>query len=294
MGRETLERVLVTGSQGQLGAAFVKRLSACGHVAGVDVDDLDIAEPARVRDFVRAYRPSAIINCAAFTDVDGAESRPLAAFRVNAEAVWCLAAMASELEAVLVHYSTEFVFDGRLGRPYTEDDEPAPQSVYGMTKLVGERFAGRAKRSYVLRLSSLYGGHTRRTTVDWILRQAQAGQRVPAFADRTVSPSYVPDVVEATLDLVVSEAPSGLYNCGSADSCTWADLAAQALAACGRPELLERVPFLAQPNRAVRPKNCTMSSAKLCAAVVGGPRAWRDALADYLLRLGIAVGGAEA
>ena len=112
---------------------------------------------------------------------------------------------------------------GTLDRPYTEDDEPAPQSVYGMTKLVGERFAQRAERSYVLRLSSLYGGHTRRTTVDWILRQAQAGQRVTAFADRTVSPSYVPDVVEATLELVANAAPFGLYNCGSVDSCTWAD-----------------------------------------------------------------------
>jgi len=289
-----LERVLVTGSQGQLGAAFVKRLSASGQVTGVDVDELDIAEPARVRDFVRTYRPSAIINCAAFTDVDGAESRPLVAFRVNAEAVWCLAGMAREFDAVLVHYSTEFVFDGTLGRPYDENDEPAPQSVYGMTKLAGERFARHAERSYVLRLSSLYGGHTRRTTVDWILRQAQAGQRVTAFADRTVSPSYVPDVVEATLDLVVGAAPFGLYNCGSVDGCTWAELAERALAACGRPDLLDRVPFVAQPNRAVRPKNCTMSSAKLHGQVVIAPRRWSDALADYVLRLGIGGGGGEA
>jgi dTDP-4-dehydrorhamnose reductase len=294
MACNALERVLVTGSQGQLGAAFVKRLSACGPVTGVDVDDLDIAEPARVRDFVRAYKPSAIINCAAFTDVDGAESRPLAAIRVNAEAVWCLAGMARELGAVLVHYSTEFVYDGTLGRPYTEDDEPAPQSVYGMTKLAGERFAGHAEKSYVLRLSSLYGGHTRRTTVDWILRQAQAGQRVTAFADRTVSPSYVPDVVEATLDLVGRAAPFGLYNCGSVDCCSWAELAERALAACGRPDLLERVPFVAQPNRAVRPKNCSMSSARLCGQVVAAPRSWSDALSDYLLRLGIGVGGGGA
>jgi dTDP-4-dehydrorhamnose reductase len=284
-----LERVLVTGSKGQLGAAFVTRLSALGHVAGVDVDELDIADSPRVRDFVRACRPTAIINCAAFTDVDGAESRPLEAFRVNAEAVWCLAGMARELDAVLVHYSTEFVYDGTLGRPYTEDDEPAPQSVYGMSKLAGERFARQAERSYVLRLSSLYGGHARRTTVDWILRQAQAGQRVTAFADRTVSPSYVPDVVEATLDLVVNAAPFGLYNCGSVDSCSWAELAERALAACGRPDLLERVPFVANPNKAVRPKNCTMSSAKLCSQVARAPRRWSDALDDYIVRVGIGV-----
>ena len=156
-----------------------------------------------------------------------------------------------------------------------------------MTKLVGERFALSAERSYALRLSSLYGGHTRRTTVDWILRQAQAGQPVTAFADRTVSPSYVPDVIEATLELLVREAPFGLYNCGSVDWCSWADVAEQVLAACGRPELLQRVPFVSQPNRAVRPKNCTMSSAKLCAQLATAPRRWREALSDYLARVGI-------
>ena len=177
MARSVLERVLVTGSKGQFGAAFVTRLSAHAHVTGVDVDDVDLSDPALLRAFVRRCRPTAIINCAAFTDVDGAESRPLDAYRVNAEAVWCLAGLASELEAVLVHYSTEFVYDGTLDRPYTERDDTAPQSVYGMTKLVGERFALGAGRNYVLRLSSLYGGHTRRTTIDWFLRQAEAGQR---------------------------------------------------------------------------------------------------------------------
>jgi dTDP-4-dehydrorhamnose reductase len=288
MGRVgALERVLVTGSNGQLGAAFVNALSADGEVAGVDLDTLDIGEPARLRDFVRSYRPTVILNCAAFNDVDGAESRPLAAYRVNAEAVWVLAGMARELDAVFVHYTTEFVYDGTLERPYAEDDEPAPQSVYGMTKLVGERFAQRAERSYVLRLSSLYGGHTRRTTVDWILRQAQAGQSVTAFTDRTVSPSYVPDVVPATLELVVKAAPFGLYNCGSVDSCTWADLAKRVLEACARPDLLQRAPFVAAPNRAVRPKNCTMSSAKLCGQVAETPRRWGEALSDYLARPGV-------
>jgi dTDP-4-dehydrorhamnose reductase len=283
MERDVLERVLVTGSRGQLGAAFVKRLSADRQVVGVDLDDLDITDPARVRDFVRACRPSLILNCAAFNDVDGAETRVLAAYRVNGEAVWTLATLAAELDATFVHYSTEFVYDGQLERPYTEADDPAPQSVYGMTKLVGERFALLAARSYVLRLSSLYGGHTGRTTIDWIVRQGLAGQRVPAFADRTVSPSYVPDVVEATLSLASGTAPFGLYNCGSADWSTWADLAARVLAACGRPDLLDAVSFAASPNRATRPRNCAMSSAPL-GRVASAPRTWSEALFDYLSR----------
>jgi len=276
-----LTRVLVTGSDGQLGTAFVNRLSASVPVTGVDLGSLDLTSPARVRECVRDCRPTLVINCAAFNDVDGAEARPLEAYRVNAEAVWTLAALANELDALLVHYSTEFVYDGCLDRPYTEDDDPSPQSVYGMTKLAGERFAAAARRNYVLRLSSLYGGHTRRTTIDWIERQARAGQRVTAFSDRTVSPSYVPDVVEATLDLLAGPAPFGLYNCGSSDWCTWADVAERVLQARGRPDLLDRVPFAAAAGRAARPRHCAMSSGRLCRHAAH-PRTWAAALDDYL------------
>lgn len=288
MSTPVLERVLVTGSKGQLGKAFIDQLSVGCSVTGVDIDDLDVANGARVREFVRRCRPTAIINCAAFTNVDGAESQPLDAIRANVEAVWNLARLADDCGALLLHFSTEFVWDGALDRPYTEHDEPAPQSVYGITKLLGERFALSAGRSYVLRLSSLYGGHTGRTSVDWIVRQAQANQPVTAFSDRTVSPSYVPDVVSASLDLVRAGAPFGLYNCGSTDWCTWAELAAHVLDAVGRPELLAPIPFVSQPNRAVRPRNCTMSSVKLARQVAVPPRPWREALSDYLARLGIA------
>ena len=278
-----MTRVMITGSKGQLGTAFVDRLSGHAEVFGVDVDELDITDAARVREFVLRHRPTLILNCAAFNDVDGAERQPLAAYRLNAEAVWTLATLARESGAVLVHYSTDFVYDGHTDKPYTEDDEPSPLSIYGMTKLVGERYASLAPSSYVLRLSSLYGGHTRRTSVDWMIRQGLAGQRVPAFVDRTVSPSYVPDVVKATLELVGGSAPFGLYNCGSVDWCTWADLAARVLESCGRPDLLDPVPFAAAPNRAARPRNCAMSTARLGQIAIT-PRTWSDALADYLSR----------
>jgi dTDP-4-dehydrorhamnose reductase len=277
-------RALVTGADGQLGRAFVNRLSGASDVTAIDVETLDLTAVARVREFVRDCRPTLVLNCAAFNDVDGAERTPLEAFRVNAEAVWTLAGLANEIDALLVHYSTEFVHDGRLERPYTEDDDPSPQSVYGMTKLAGERFAATARRAHVLRLSSLYGGHTKRTTIDWIDRQARAGQRVTAFADRTVSPSYVPDVVEATLDLAGGSAPFGLYQCGASDWCTWADIAQRVLQARGRPDLLDRVPFADTPGRAARPKHCAMSSARL-SAVARPPRSWADALDHYLSTL---------
>lgn len=283
MAEGCLTRVLVTGADGQLGSAFVERLSEATAVRGIDVGSLDITEPATVRRFVAAFRPTLILNCAAFTDVDGAERQPLAAYRVNAEAVLTLALAAEDAGAVFVHYSTDFVHDGCQARPYTEDDEPRPQSMYGVTKLVGERYAGAASRRYVLRLSSLYGGRHRRTSVDWMIRQAQAGERIPAFVDRTVSPSYVPDVVEVTLRLLGGPAPFGLYNCGSADWCTWADIASRVLARWQRHELLDPKPFADVPGRASRPKNCALSSQRLMAAGAS-PRTWARALDDYLDR----------
>ena len=284
------ERILVVGSKGQLGAAFVSRLSPERHVAGVDLDELDITDPARVAEAVRSFGPGLILNCAAFNDVDGAEARALEAYRVNGEAVWTLASLAHERGAVLVHYSSEFVYDGRQDRPYTEDDDVAPQSVYGATKLIGERFAAAAPKHYVLRLSSLYGGHTGRTNIDWFVRQGLAGSPVRAFRDRTVSPSFVPDVVQATVDLVSGGAPFGLYNCGSPDWCTWADIAARVLDAFGRPDLLETAAFTNTPGRAVRPQHCAMSSARLC-SVVRSPRPWREALDAYLAGRGLRAGG---
>jgi len=257
------------------------RLSGITDATGVDVDQLDITNAANVRDFVRTLKPTLIVNCAAFNDVDGAESNPLAALRTNGDAVWTLAMLARGLGALFVHYTTEFVFDGQLDRPYTEEDEPAPTSVYGMSKLVGERFAIMAGRHYVLRLSSVYGGHARRTAVDWILAQCRAGRKVTAFADRTVSPSYVPDIVEATIELAVGSAPFGTYHCGSCDWCAWTDIATQILARIGKAELLESVRFANATHKAARPRNCAMSSEKLKGVGVA-TRAWSDALADYL------------
>ena len=134
----TDQTLMVIGAGGQLGRAMVERCAGAAAVHAYTRQDLDAGDARAVASEVERVKPTLLINCSAFTDVDGAETRPLAAFRVNAEAVWCLARLAREFDAVLVHYSTEFVYDGTLGRPYVEDDEPGPQSVYGISKLAGE------------------------------------------------------------------------------------------------------------------------------------------------------------
>jgi dTDP-4-dehydrorhamnose reductase len=279
--RPDVSGILVTGARGQLGAACVAQWSGSAHAVGVDMDTLDITREADVASFTRRMRPSLIINCAAFNDVDGAERAPEQARLVNFEAVRTLARVAEECGATLVHYSTDFVFDGTREEPYVEEDLPAPTSVYGSSKMLGEGAAASVERHYVLRLSSLYGGHTRKSGVDWMVRQASLGQPVRAFADRTVSPSYVPDVARITMALVERRAPYGLYHCGSTGWCTWSELAAHVLERVGRPDLLQAVPFVPSEYRAVRPRHCALANRRLGREGLA-PLHWRAALDHYL------------
>jgi dTDP-4-dehydrorhamnose reductase len=176
-----------------------------------------MADPDAVARAVATVRPDVIINCAAFNDVDGAESAPVAALAVNAFAPRNLARAARDADAVLVHYGTDFVFDGRASQPYDEMATPSPQSTYAASKLLGEWFALEAPHSYVLRVESLFGSPLnwtgRRGTFDGILSNLEQGREVRAFTDRIVSPGYVVDIAAATRHLVMSAAAPGLYHC---------------------------------------------------------------------------------
>jgi dTDP-4-dehydrorhamnose reductase len=201
---------LVLGAGGQLGQAMAAELPARHEVVTLTRADVDVTSDAALTRAVTAICPDIIINCAAFTAVDDAERVPAEALAVNAWSVRTLARLASDLDATLVHYSTDFVFDGESGRPYTEDDEPNPRSAYAASKLVGEWLAAEAPRAYVLRVESLFGGPQTRSSVDRLLAGIRAATPVRAFSDRTVSPSYVNDVVRATDRLIDDEAPCGV------------------------------------------------------------------------------------
>jgi dTDP-4-dehydrorhamnose reductase len=272
---------LVTGADGQLGAALVDRLQGAARVVGIDKRQLDVGDAESVRRFVCGLGPRLILNCAAFNDVDGAEADPLEALRINSAAVWTLGSLAREVGALFVHYSSDFVFDGSQEAPYSEEDVARPLSVYGMSKLLGEHCAAAAPRHYILRLSSLFGGHTRRTFVDHIISLGVSGQRVTAFVDRTVSPSFVPDVVEATLALVTHKAPHGIYHCGSGGSTNWCELAAHILSKLGRADLLEPMPFEDRAGHAIRPRHCALSGAKLTSLGIQ-VSTWMDTVDHYV------------
>jgi dTDP-4-dehydrorhamnose reductase len=230
---------------------------------------------------VQADRPDVVINCAAYNDVERAEDEPDKALTANAFAVRVLARAAHEIGATLVHYSTDFVFDGKTSRPYVEDDVPNPQSAYGQSKLLGEWFALEAPRAFVLRVESLFGGANAKSSIDRIAQAIAEGREANVFRDRIVSPSYVVDVAAATKALLARGEP-GLYHCVGTGHANWHEVGLEIARVMGkeREARLQPVSVADVPLRASRPQFAALCNDKL-GRVVPLPT-WQDALRRYL------------
>jgi dTDP-4-dehydrorhamnose reductase len=281
-------RVLLTGASGQLGAAMAQALAGCEMTAHTSAT-LDVTDPDAVRRAVADARPDIVINCAAFNDVDGAEDRPDAALAVNAFGVRSLARAAEEAGAVLVHYSTEFVFDGLAAEPYAEEATPAPRSAYGASKLLGEWFALDAPFALVLRVESLFGTlrdwQGRRGSFDGIVAGLEAGREVRVFSDRVVSPGYVHDIAAATTHLLDTGAAAGLYHCVNGGAATWEEIARAVAGLLGVEPRLRPITMDNVVLRAPRPRYCALDTRKLAAAGFEMP-SWHDALRRWLAARG--------
>jgi dTDP-4-dehydrorhamnose reductase len=278
-------RIVVTGAAGQLGS-FIVQTFADREVIALTRADLDITDPVDVRDVVGRLSPSVIINCAAFNDVDRAEDDAPSAFAGNAFALRSLARAAEVAGAALVHYSSDFVFDGTgRGRPYLESDPPSPRSVYAASKLVGEWFAGEAPRAYVLRVESLFGcgrgWQGRRGTLDTLVGRLEAGDEVRAFTDRVVSPSRLVDVSAATRHLLDVDAEPGLYHCVNTGHATWVEIVDHASRQLGLTARATRVVTSDVPMQASRPVYCALDNAKLAEAGFSMPP-WSTAVDEWL------------
>lgn len=288
-------RIAVVGAGGQLGAAVVHECGARHEAIAFTRRDLDARDSGAVRAAMDRVRPDVIVNGAAFTDVDAAEERPEEALDVNAFAVRALAHAAERHAATLVHYSTDFVFDGRAAEPYTEEQPTNPRSVYAASKLLGEWFAldvnGRGRGfAYVLRVESLFGrapdGPAAKGSIAGIVNTLTAGGSPRVFQDRTISPTYVIDAARATRQLVELEVrarPPGIYHCVNSGSCTWLEFAQELARQLGIKPRLTPVRMADVPLRAQRPQYCALSNAKLRSVGISMPR-WQDALAHYLER----------
>ena len=257
--------------------------------AGYDVvplshRELDITVPQRVTAAMKDLQPNVVINCSAYNAVDDAETEREIAFRVNADGPGQLADAAQRSGAAIVHYSSDFVFDGCARLPYTEDAMPNPLNVYGESKLAGERAVSCHNRHYILRVESLFGGQvvgTRRSTVDYLADCIESGTRVRAITDRTVSVSYVDDVVLVTRALLERRAPFGICHCVASGWTTWFELANEIAAFLGVKARVVPVRSQDFPTVARRPRFCALSNRKLVQLGLEPP-GWRLTLARYL------------
>jgi len=278
-------KVVVVGARGQLGAAVVQELAAAHQVFALGHEDLDVTSDRDVAAAMAMRRPDAIINCAAFNDVDGAEERPADALSLNAFAVRALARAAADLDGILVHYGTDFVFDGKASEPYREEDRPNPRSVYAVSKLLGEWFAADAPKTYVLRVESLFGrargARPAKGSVAGILGTLTAGGAPRVFEDRTVTPTYIIDAAAVTRRLIESAAPFGLYHCVSSGHCTWLEFAQELARQLGVDARFVPMRMADVSLPAERPQYCALANDKLRSVGISMPT-WQDALARYL------------
>jgi dTDP-4-dehydrorhamnose reductase len=288
--------IVLLGSAGQVGLALSGMLGSFARVTAFDQDTLDIADTGALRSALRAARPAVVVNAAAFTDVDGAERDEATATRVNGDAVAALGEECRSLRAGLVHYSTDFVFDGRASRPYREDDATAPLGAYGRSKLAGEQaLTASSAPAVVLRTAWVYSPR-RRSFVASILRLARERETLRIVSDQVGSPTFAGDLACATALLVygVRKDPfgalddaRGIYHLAGGGVATRHELATATIASDPnasehRVRLVEPVSTSEYPLPAPRPAFAPLDCEKFERRFGIALPPWREALARAL------------
>ncbi|MBI1831600.1 MAG: dTDP-4-dehydrorhamnose reductase [Planctomycetes bacterium] len=274
-------KIVILGAAGQLGRQLVRCLR--GDVIALSHADTDLREPDRIRDLVKKIRPDAVVNAAAYTQVDRAQSEPAGAFAVNAHGVRDLAAICRDLDCTLLHFSSDYVFgqDASRTMPYRETDAPGPINVYGASKLAGEEFVRAiCPRHFIVRTCGLYGPQSN-NFVETMLRKAAEGGVIRVVADQTCTPTSALDLAEAAHALLESQA-FGLYHVTNAGSCTWHEFAGAIFEIAKKNVPLEAITSAQHVAAARRPRYsvlCNHSWAERGFALL---RPWREAIEYFL------------
>ena len=283
----TKKRVAIFGSGGQLGVELKREFAARGYdVTGYERTSVDITDAARVERRLATLDPAVVVNAAAYNQVDVAEQEPQAAFLVNALAVRNLAMACRQVDARLVHFSTDYVFDGAAGRAYTEDDVPHPLGAYAVSKLAGELYArAYLDRALIVRTSGVFGPGGLRTArgnfIEVMLRLAKRGGPIRVVADHVASPTYAPALASRTVDLVQRE-QDGILHAGGGAAVSWFDFARMIFEAAGVSPELRPTDDRQYRTAARRPKYSALSNAKLEALGVDPMPPLDEAVRSYL------------
>ena len=277
-------KVIVTGSSGLVGRAMVSHLSAEGESAiGLDHESLDITDGPAVENAVTAERPDVVVNCAAWTDVDGCESNRDRAMAANAQGPETLALACAKAGALFITISTDYVFDGTKEGFYTQSDEPKPLSVYGVSKLEGELRARAAwPRTIVVRTGYIFGAGGR-NFLSTLITRAERGEPLKAITDMVGTPTYAPDLAARILDLARLDRPEIYHVVNAGDGASFADFTACMLEKAGFNEgLLQPVTLESLGRPAPRPRNSKLRC--LVSETLGLEPLpfWQDALSQFI------------
>lgn len=289
-------RILVTGARGQLGVDLLPLLARQGEVVAVTRTECDLASVDAIRKLVREVQPSVIVNAAAYTAVNEAEAQPDLAYAINCSAAGTLAEEARNSDAMFVHYSTDYVFDGNKPAAYTEADQPAPLNVYGASKLAGERaVASAGGRFLVLRTSWVYGANGKNFLLT-IRRLAREKEELKIVDDQVGAPTSSIQLAQATDRLVrdysaIAEPgfPSGLYHTTAAGSVSWCGFARAIVAAIGDAEASKLrilgIPTSEFPTPARRPLHSVLCNSKFEQVFGFKLEGWQKGLADVVCEI---------
>jgi len=294
-----MQRILLIGANGQLGWELSRGLQGLGEIIALTREALDLNDPDMIRSVVSAQRPSLIVNAAAYTAVDQAESHSALAHRINALAPGVLAEEAKRLNIPLIHYSTDYVFDGEKLQPYDERDATCPRNVYGQSKLAGERAVQASGCMHLIfRSSWLYSGRGK-NFVKTMLHLATHMKTLPIVQDQFGAPTWARTIAEATADIVANHLidllgtrdvnaaawwreHSGIYHMCAGGRATWAEFAATIFAIRGIDCTVLPIPSSEYPTPAQRPRNSCLSNERLTEIFGVHPPHWQHALASFL------------
>ncbi|MEQ8464909.1 dTDP-4-dehydrorhamnose reductase [Coleofasciculus sp. E1-EBD-02] len=290
-----MTRILLTGMAGQLGSELQQTLVPLGEVMGVDRQGLDLTQPDKIRQVIGEVQPDVIVNAAAYTAVDKAETETELANAINGTAPTIMAEAAQELGATLIHVSTDYIFDGRKNTPYTEEDTPEPINAYGQSKRLGEEgVLKNCDRAIILRTAWVYGAQGKGNFVKTMLRLGAERDELRVVVDQVGTPTWTGDLASAIAQLVQSlksDTLTGIYHFTNSGVTSWYDFAVaifEEAQQIGFPlQIKQVIPITTAeyPTPAARPAYSVLSTQKISAVVGTHPPHWRTALRQMLKQL---------
>ncbi|MDP2659286.1 MAG: dTDP-4-dehydrorhamnose reductase [Dehalococcoidia bacterium] len=278
-------RIAIIGANGQLGTDLMKVL-ADQEPVGLTRDDVDVTVSESVREALGRHRPQIVVNTTAFNQVDFCESDPVRGFLINAIGTHHLAETCRDTGAVLVHFSTDYVFDGAQSTPYSERDLPLPVNAYGASKLAGEHIVRYLlERYFIIRTSGLYGKSGSRgkggNFVEWMLKAGREGRPVRVVNDQTLAPTYTRDLAEKVKEVIL-HGEYGLYHITNQGSCSWYEFAQRIFQISGIAADVTPTTTREYGAKARRPAWSVLENGKLRDIGLNALRTWDEALKSYL------------